>query len=162
LLGFLLRITVDAPPLPAGAPLAAALDGGRGWLLAVVLTVWAADTGAYAVGRSVGRRPFAPHISPSKTWEGTIGGVASGAIAAAVLVAGLGASPVVGALLGIVVAVAAVIGDLAESVLKRAAGVKDSGTLIPGHGGMLDRVDSLLFAAPAAWLVVSLVRAIGG
>jgi phosphatidate cytidylyltransferase len=162
LLGFLLRITVDAPSLPAGAVLSGVLDGGRAWLLAVVLTVWAADTGAYAVGRSVGRRAFAPHISPSKTWEGTIGGVASGAIAAAILVAALGASPVVGVILGVVVAVAAVVGDLAESVLKRAAGAKDSGSLIPGHGGMLDRVDSLLFAAPAAWLVVSLVRALSG
>ena len=162
LLGFLLRITVDAPPLPAGAPLATWLDGGRGGLLAAVLVVWANDTGAYAAGKTLGRRPFATHVSPKKTWEGTVGGIAAAIVAGIALAAALGATPVVGAVLGIAVAATAILGDLAESVLKRAAGAKDSGSLIPGHGGMLDRVDSLLFAAPAAWLVIGSLGRLGG
>jgi phosphatidate cytidylyltransferase len=162
LLGFLLRITVDAPSLGAASPLGPWLDGGRGWLLAAVLVVWANDTGAYVAGKTLGRRPFASHVSPKKTWEGTIGGLATGVAAGALLAVALGTSPLLGIVFGLVVAIAAIVGDLAESVLKRAAGAKDSGTLIPGHGGMLDRVDSLLFAAPAAWLVTSAVRSIGG
>jgi phosphatidate cytidylyltransferase len=127
-----------------------------------VLIVWANDTGAYVAGKTIGQRPFASHVSPRKTWEGTIGGAATAVVAGALLAVALGASPLLGVLAGLVIAIAAVLGDLAESVLKRAAGAKDSGSLIPGHGGMLDRVDSLLFAAPAAWLVTSAVRTIGG
>jgi len=159
LLGFVVRLGAAAPPLPADAPLAQ-LDAQRGWILLLVLTVWAYDTGAYLVGRRFGRRRFLEHISPSKTYAGLAGGTLATVATAALLLEGLGQPWVGGLLLGVLVAVAAQAGDLAESMLKRAAGAKDSGTLIPGHGGILDRVDSFLFAAPVVTLyVVAVVRA---
>jgi phosphatidate cytidylyltransferase len=120
----------------------------------LILGVWAFDTAAYLVGRRFGRRRLIPHISPGKTVEGVIGGLVAAAFVTTVLVAALGRSPVAGFGLGIAIAVAAQAGDLAESMLKRAAGAKESGRLIPGHGGMLDRIDSFLFAAPVAFLYV--------
>lgn len=157
LLAFTIRIVRDAPPLPAGAPVAQWLDGGRAWLLVLVLGVWAYDTGAYVAGRLFGRRKLIEHISPGKTWEGVVGGTAAAVGASAVTLAAagdlgpLGLGPVV---LGLLLAVTAQAGDLAESMLKRAAGAAESGGLIPGHGGVLDRVDSFLFAAPAAYVYV--------
>lgn len=113
-------------------------------VLFVILVVWASDIGAYAVGRLIGGPLLAPGISPGKTWAGAIGGLSA---AAAVGFAGLHpASALVAAGLGI----AAQAGDLMESAMKRGFGVKDSGWLIPGHGGLLDRFDGLLTAAPAA------------
>ncbi|MEA2536272.1 MAG: phosphatidate cytidylyltransferase [Chloroflexota bacterium] len=160
LLSFVVRVGQAAPDLPPGAPLAAILDGGRAWVLILVLSVWAYDTGAYLIGRSFGERfgeatgltRFLVHISPSKTYAGLFGG-----LAATTIVLGLGlwaaGAPVWQALIvGPAVGLAAQAGDLAESLLKRAAGAKDSGQLIPGHGGILDRVDSLLFAAPVLTL----------
>jgi phosphatidate cytidylyltransferase len=126
----------------------------RAWILVLVLVVWSFDTAAYFTGRRFGRHPFMHHISPSKTMEGVAGGVVAAAIVGAVLVAALGRPWPAGFLLGIALATAAQAGDLAESMLKRAAGAKESGTLIPGHGGMLDRVDSFLFAAPVAYFYV--------
>ena len=126
----------------------------RAWILVLVLVVWAFDTAAYFTGRRFGRRPFMHHISPAKTLEGVGGGVVAAAIVGAVLVASLGRPWPAGLLLGIALATAAQAGDLAESMLKRAAAAKESGTLIPGHGGMLDRVDSFLFAAPVAYFYV--------
>jgi len=147
LLGFVVRLGVAAPEPPASAPLAF-LGGERGWIILLVLGVWAFDTGAYLVGRRLGRTKFLTHISPSKTIEGVIGGLIATTIVVTVMAVLLGEPPLIGLALGPLLGLAAQAGDLAESVLKRAAGAKDSGTLIPGHGGILDRVDSLLFAAP--------------
>jgi len=118
-------------------------------LLVFLVSVWVNDTAAFLVGSLWGRRRLAPRLSPKKSWEGAIGGFfASGAIGWAGL-SWLGAdplAPVLGMLL--VSAVAAQVGDLVESMLKRAAGVKDSGALMPGHGGLLDRLDAIILAAP--------------
>jgi phosphatidate cytidylyltransferase len=132
-------------------------DPATGWRLTILLflVVWAEDIFAYAVGRMVGRIPLARTISPKKTVEGAIAGLAGGVLVA------WGFShwfwqtgdPKTVILIGGVVALAGQAGDLVESALKRAAGLKDSGTILPGHGGLLDRIDSLLFAAPTLWLV---------
>lgn len=128
-------------------PLLRQLEGGREWVLFTVFTVFACDTSAYFVGRWLGRRPFFSAISPKKTWEGAVGGAIGALVAALVLWALLRLS--VGwpqaLFLGVLLTLFAQIGDLTESMLKRSAGIKDAGHLIPGHGGMLDRLDSLLF-----------------
>jgi len=158
MLGSLVRLGEIAPPLASSAP-AAQLGAGRGWILLIILLVWSFDTGAYGVGIALGKRKFLAHISPSKSYWGLFGGVtASTAVAVAGLWA-LGQPAVLGLALGPLTGLAAQAGDLAESMLKRAAGAKDSGGLIPGHGGILDRVDSFIFAAPvAALFVTALVR----
>lgn len=122
------------------------------WLLLTLMgIVWGADSGAYFAGRRWGRHKLAPHISPGKTWEGVSGGVAV-ALMIALLAAwfmGFGWANMLGfALLAVVTALFSIVGDLFESLLKRRRGVKDSGTLLPGHGGVLDRIDSLTAAAP--------------
>ncbi len=129
---------------------------GRQLIFFVVSTTWAGDTAAYYVGSRLGKRPLAPRISPKKTVEGAIGG-----IAATVLVAAVGSVwvwprlPVGTAIwVGGVVAVVGMLGDLAESAVKRAAGVKDSGAAIPGHGGVLDRLDSVVFACPVLYALI--------
>jgi phosphatidate cytidylyltransferase len=138
------------------------LSPGQTWLLILVLTVWACDTFAYLVGRRYPRGQMLPHLSPHKTWSGAIGGTVAAMVACAVLSAALGGkSVVVGALLGLLLSVAAQAGDAAESLLKRAAAAKDSGTLIPGHGGVLDRIDSFLFAAPALMMALTVLAWFG-
>ena len=148
--GFLLAHGLALRELPYGDEI------GRNWLLFALLTTFAADTGAYAVGRAVGRTPMAPGISPNKTWEGSGGGFAA-AVGAALLV-GLAfelAVPVwQQAVTGAAVGIVAQLGDLLESRLKRAAHVKDSSSIIPGHGGILDRLDSLLFSLPAVYYLL--------
>jgi phosphatidate cytidylyltransferase len=128
-------------------------ESGSWRLLLLLAIVMGNDTAAYFTGSAIGRHKLAPLVSPGKTIEGTLGGVA-GAIAAAFVVRALGLPELPAlhtALLGAGVAVAATAGDLVESLLKRWAGVKDSGALFPGHGGMLDRLDSLLFGAPVLY-----------
>ena len=128
----------------------------RRWVLVLLAGVGCFDTGAYLVGRAIGRRPFLPWISPKKTLEGVLGGLVAATLGVAAVLAVSGSSPLEALVLGPLLGIVAQSGDLAESLLKRAAGAKDSGTLIPGHGGILDRVDSILFAAPvlAAWVAL--------
>lgn len=122
------------------------------WLL---LVVWAVDIGAYAVGRTIGGPKLAPRVSPGKTWSGLAGGAAAGALAAAAAGAWLGlGAPGALAALGAALALAEQAGDLAESAFKRRFGAKDSGRLIPGHGGLLDRLDGLVTVAPVVALLV--------
>ena len=153
MLGFVLRLGHDAPALPSGAPLEA-IGADRAWILLLVLAVWSYDTGAYFIGKRFGRRKFLSHISPSKTYAGLIGGIVAATVVSAAVLFGLGEQPVTALIVGPLLSLAAQAGDLAESMLKRAAGAKDSGRLIPGHGGILDRVDSFLFAAPVLALYV--------
>jgi phosphatidate cytidylyltransferase len=153
LLGFVPRLAAADAPVVDGSILGW-LGGERAWVLILLLTVWTFDTAAYGVGRRFGQRHFIPHISPGKTVEGTVGGLIGAVLVCAVLVAAVGRPPVAGLALGLIIALAAQVGDLAESMLKRAAGAKESGRLIPGHGGLLDRIDSFLFAAPVAYLFV--------
>ena len=158
MLGSLVRLGEIAPPLASSAP-AAQLGAGRGWILLIILLVWSYDTGAYGIGIAVGKRKFLAHISPSKSYWGLFGGMAASTAVAVAGLWALGQPAVLGLVLGPLIGLAAQAGDLAESMLKRAAGAKDSGGLIPGHGGILDRVDSFIFAAPvAALFVTALVR----
>ena len=151
MLATLLLVRLDAGPQFS-------LDATLLTLLPVVM-IWATDTLAYVFGKSFGKHPLAPKVSPKKTWEGAAGGVLG-----AVLIAGafylwqpdLLAPWHLAVVIGLAGGVSQ-LGDLAESHLKRAAGVKDSGTLLPGHGGMLDRVDALIVTAPLYWLFVSYV-----
>lgn len=140
-----------------------ALDHGVEWLAVALLGTWICDTGAYFVGRAWGRRRFFPDISPKKTCEGAIGGLLAGVAVTMPLGQWLLALPLwQGAVLGAFISLAAIFGDLAESVIKRQVGVKDSGRLIPGHGGMLDRVDSLLFVVPVVYYMARALLALTG
>lgn len=123
---------------------------GFAWIVFALATTWLGDTFAYFVGRSMGRTPLAPQISPKKTWEGSIGGLIGAALTGigCVYLFGLPINPLIGALLGGIAGIIGPLGDLAESQIKRQIGVKDVGSLLPGHGGILDRVDSILFMVP--------------
>src|SRR4029079_4830296 len=149
---------MDAPAMHGGS-LLSPIGAERGWILLLLLAVWSFDTGAFLVGKNVGRTRFITHISPAKTVEGVVGGVIATTVVVALMLWALGQAPLNALALGPLTALAAQTGDLAESVIKRAAGAKDSGNLIPGHGGMLDRVDSFVFAAPIVTLYVVAVIA---
>ncbi|MGH2546296.1 MAG: phosphatidate cytidylyltransferase, partial [Actinomycetota bacterium] len=146
--------TVYVPFLASFALLLLALPGaiGRNAFLVVVGLTVLYDVSAYAVGTLWGNRPLAPTVSPNKSWEGVIGGTL------VILIVGLAIVPAIDPFnssravgLALVIALVAPIGDLVESALKRDLGVKDMGTILPGHGGILDRIDAILFAAPAAY-----------
>lgn len=142
--------------LGAAAFLWLALETGRDTVLSLLAVVWATDIGAYAAGRSIGGPKLAPRLSPNKTWAGLAGGVASAALVGlliAALLPGNRDAAAAFALVGAALAVVAQLGDLAESLAKRHFGVKDSSNLIPGHGGLLDRLDGLLAASIAASLI---------
>jgi phosphatidate cytidylyltransferase len=145
-------LLVVVPAWAALLSIHASLPHGHLWTLLALVIVWAADTGAYFSGRFLGKRKLAPRISPGKTWAGVGGAFVAGAIA--VLLGGWllevrGGGPLLGLVVVAVVTVAAsIVGDLFESLMKRHADVKDSGTLIPGHGGLLDRMDSIFAALP--------------
>jgi len=141
------------------------LDDGRNWVYLAMLTAFANDTGAYFMGRARGKHKLAPAVSPAKTWEGAIGGLVS-AILAAIVIATvlklisveLGTPFAFGywqiTILGFLVGLFAQLGDLVESLLKRKMGVKESGNLLPGHGGVLDRFDSLIFVGAVVYYYV--------
>jgi phosphatidate cytidylyltransferase len=145
-------------------PLLRSSEDGKSLVLFLLCVVWAGDIAAMYVGWALGRHKLAPKLSPNKTWEGAVGSVVGSLLVTAgllaltlqlakrdIMVLALPGPVWYWLVLAIVVNVAAQVGDLAESALKRSAGVKDSGTLLPGHGGVLDRIDALLVAAPVLW-----------
>jgi phosphatidate cytidylyltransferase len=142
------------------------MPDGLWWTMTTLSGIWLSDTGAYAVGRALGKHKLAPRLSPKKTWEGFAGGVLLGALGAGLLALfwQIGAGPgsliswQTGLLLGAVVGVVGPIGDLGISMLKRQTGVKDAGALIVGHGGALDRIDSWLVAIPVCFYVILLMQ----
>jgi len=131
------------------------VETGCANVIVLLLVVWASDIGAYMAGRAIGGARLAPSISPGKTWSGSVGGLVAAALvgAAAALVLGNGAPIWRPVSFAVLIAGISQAGDLFESLLKRHFGVKDSGTMIPGHGGLLDRLDALLAATPAAALL---------
>ena len=145
--------------LPIGAMVSIRESRGREALLLLMLTIAVSDTAQYYTGRVAGRGKLAPAISPRKTIEGAAGGFVFGALTLAVVGAWWLPHVAVGfrALLGVAIVALGIAGDLFESMLKRSAGVKDSSSLIPGHGGILDRIDALLFAAPVYYIVLKYV-----
>lgn len=139
------------------------LGAGMAPFFVGLIGTWAFDSGSYFAGRAFGRHRLAPSVSPGKSVEGLIGGlVAGGPVLVWLGIAWLGLAPVQAVALGVIIMTAAQLGDLAESALKRQAGVKDSGTLIPGHGGILDRFDSLLAVMPAVYYTWVLWLGAGG
>lgn len=156
--GWLLGYLIDIADV--GAAIAGPHASGeqqRTWLLLTILPTWAADVAAYAVGSAVGGPKLVPHVSPGKTVSGTLAGVAAAVFAGMLVVLLFDLAPWVGAVAGALVGVLGLVGDLVESAIKRVAAVKDSGTLLPGHGGALDRLDSLIFVAPGIALFLALV-----
>jgi phosphatidate cytidylyltransferase len=150
--GYVLRYHPYAIDRPAGTAL----------LVLALALVWISDTAAYIVGRTMGRRKLLPSVSPGKTSAGAVGALLTSALASWALVrymlvpyAQLGLRPVHALLFGIALSTAVQLGDLAESLIKRQAGVKDSSHIIPGHGGVLDRIDGMLFALPVAYWLFS-------
>lgn len=136
---------------------------GLWWLLLVLPTVWLADGGAYLVGRRWGRHKMSPRLSPKKSWEGYLGGILFSVVGGILLVKLYGTwldaqtaiTPAWGALIGLVMGVVPTLGDLGESMFKRQVGVKDSGKLLPGHGGLFDRIDSWLWAGVLGYYLIT-------
>jgi phosphatidate cytidylyltransferase len=139
-------------------PLVRRFEDGLGWIFLLLVITWCGDTGAYFAGRAFGKRKLMERVSPKKTIEGAVGGLVLAVVGACVVKA-LALERVSwghAVALGIVLDLAGVVGDLFESMLKRTHDVKDSGNIMPGHGGILDRIDSLLFSAPVAWCYATL------
>lgn len=157
---FILLRQLDTP-LRAGPLALLKVPPGAAWVFLVLAITWIQDSAAYFVGRSIGRTRMAPILSPKKTWEGFAGGLVASILtaAAAVPILGLPISLISAVLIGTAAGIAGPLGDLGESLIKRQVGVKDSGTLIPGHGGILDRMDSLLFTGPVIYFTILLTLA---
>lgn len=144
-------LVVIVVPFSAVVRLHSADVVGRQLLLFTLVVVWIGDSAAYFVGHATGRMKMSPHLSPNKTWEGAGANFLGALLVAAVFGYWMKIEPVHMLAMAALGSIAGQIGDLFESAFKRSAGVKDSGTLLPGHGGMLDRIDALIFAAPAVW-----------
>jgi phosphatidate cytidylyltransferase len=137
-------------------------EDGSARVVAALAMVVCSDTGGYAVGVLLGRHKMAPRISPGKSWEGFAGSVVTCAIAGAILVHFVFHQPLwAGAVFGVAVSLVSVLGDLTESMIKRDLGIKDMGHLLPGHGGVMDRLDSILFAVPVSFALLSVLAPAG-
>ncbi len=138
------------------------LPEGQWWVLMVLPAVWLADSGAYFIGRAFGKHKMSPRLSPKKSWEGYLGGVLVGTLGTALLALllstwtgpGSDITPLRGAVMGLIIALVTPLGDLGESMIKRQVGVKDSGSLLPGHGGAFDRIDSWLWAGVIGYYLI--------
>ncbi|HNP69736.1 MAG TPA: phosphatidate cytidylyltransferase [Kouleothrix sp.] len=135
------------------------LDSGAAWIYLILAITWIQDTAAYFVGKYTGRHKMAPILSPKKTWEGAVGGLVGSVLASVgfAVVFGLPINTAQALFLGLVGGIVGPLGDLAESMIKRQVGLKDAGNLIPGHGGILDRADSLLFTGPVLYYLIKLL-----
>lgn len=159
---FLVRLRVEGEGKLAGvhwAPSAAwmAGSGKGGWIVLLpFLATAAADSGAYFAGKALGKHKMAPEVSPGKTWEGFAGGCVAAVVIGLLAGIAMGLAPGFSAAVGAVTAIVAPLGDLSKSAIKREIGIKDFGALLPGHGGALDRFDSLLFVAPAIYWLAAL------
>lgn len=155
---FVLLRAIEAPLSPTGWLAFLGLEPGAAWIVFVLAITFLSDTGAYFTGRLLGHHRMAPYISPNKSWEGALGGLVFATLTGVFLVYLLGLPIQLwsGALLGCIGSIAGQAGDLAESLIKRQVNIKDSGHLIPGHGGILDRIDSLLFTAPVLYYMITI------
>ncbi len=153
---FVLLRAIDHPLDPGALLRFLRFEAGAAWIVFVITVTLLSDTAAYFVGRAIGRHKMAPYLSPKKSWEGAAGGLLGATIAGIVLIPllGLPITLAAGALLGALGSVAGQLGDLAESLIKRQVNIKDSGHLIPGHGGILDRLDSYLFTGPVLYYLI--------
>jgi phosphatidate cytidylyltransferase len=144
----------------ADQPAAFGIGAGHHWLLFGLMVNWIGDTGAYYIGKNFGRRKLAPSISPGKTWEGAAASAITGVLFGLIYLplSIKGTSLLTAGLLALAANIAGQAGDLAESAIKRGVGVKDSGTILPGHGGFLDRVDSTLFALPVLYTLLTFLN----
>ncbi|MBX0328541.1 phosphatidate cytidylyltransferase [Oscillochloris sp. ZM17-4] len=158
LLSYFILIGQLDTPLRGGWLAMLHIPPGTSWIFLVLAVTWLQDTAAYFVGRAFGRHKMAPILSPKKSWEGAAGGFVTSILSAllAVAILGLPIGYADAALIGAAAGVAGPLGDLVESLIKRQIGIKDSGQLIPGHGGILDRIDSLLFTAPVIYYLILL------
>ncbi|WP_106850693.1 phosphatidate cytidylyltransferase [Blastococcus sp. Marseille-P5729] len=161
--GFLISAAISAfiavyIPFPAGfAILMANREAGALWIITWALAVVCNDTGGYAAGVLFGKHPMAPFISPKKSWEGFAGSLVAASVASVLMLSlALDGQWWHGIMFGLAIAMIATLGDLAESMIKRDLGIKDMSNLLPGHGGVMDRMDSLLFSAPIAWMLLTL------
>jgi phosphatidate cytidylyltransferase len=156
-LSYIVRMRAMSTPLSDGL-LSTYMAPGVAWIITTLASTWLCDTFAYFSGRHFGKHLLAPHISPKKTWEGSIGGVI-GAILTSSACIPLFGLPIPwwgGIIIGVMAGIVGPLGDLAESLIKRQLGIKDLGTLFPGHGGMLDRIDSVIFMVPLVYVALHL------